>query len=33
MFGVPEDMKKECESRLPYEFISIIADFKPFIAN
>ena len=31
MFDVPEDMKRECESRLPEEFLEIIADFNRFI--
>ena len=30
IFGVPEYMKRECESRLPQEFLDIIADFEQF---
>jgi ADP-ribosylglycohydrolase len=30
MFDVPEDMKRECEDRLPNEFLEILAEFEHF---
>ncbi|MBE5826714.1 MAG: ADP-ribosylglycohydrolase family protein [Butyrivibrio sp.] len=32
-YGVPEDMKRECENRLPEEFLNIMADFEQFIGT
>ncbi|ORU00165.1 hypothetical protein D081_1259 [Anaerovibrio sp. JC8] len=30
MYGVPDEMKKECESRLPEEFLGIMTDFEQY---
>ena len=32
-YGVPEEMRRECEKRMPEEFLKIVKDFSAFLGN